>query len=93
MEFAVIFDMDGVIVDSNPFHKKSLQQFLRQYGRELSEDSLSGIESAARAGTKAIGVTTTHTPEELRGAVMTIRDFREVSPGVLRELMEQAVFD
>ena len=39
-ELAVIFDMDGVIVDSNPFHKVSLQQFCRRYGYDLSEDQL-----------------------------------------------------
>jgi beta-phosphoglucomutase len=37
---AFIFDMDGVIVDSNPFHKKALQQFCRKYGYELGEEEL-----------------------------------------------------
>jgi beta-phosphoglucomutase len=38
--FAIIFDMDGVIVDSNPYHKTSLQQFARSYGHELTETQL-----------------------------------------------------
>jgi beta-phosphoglucomutase len=38
--FAVIFDMDGVIVHSNPFHKVALQQFARKYGYQLSEQEL-----------------------------------------------------
>lgn len=38
--FAFLFDMDGVIVDSNPFHKISLKQFCKQYGYELTEDDL-----------------------------------------------------
>lgn len=38
--FAVIFDMDGVIVDTNPFHKTSLKQFCEKYGYRLSDDEL-----------------------------------------------------
>lgn len=38
--FAVIFDMDGVIVDSNPYHKIALQQFAQKHGYELSESTL-----------------------------------------------------
>jgi HAD superfamily hydrolase (TIGR01509 family) len=38
--FAVIFDMDGVIVDSNPFHKIALQQFAAKYGHELHEEEM-----------------------------------------------------
>jgi len=38
--FAVIFDMDGVIVDSNPFHKKALLQFCRKYGFNLTEKEM-----------------------------------------------------
>lgn len=32
--------MDGVIVDSNPFHKIALKQFCKNYGKDLSEDEL-----------------------------------------------------
>jgi beta-phosphoglucomutase len=35
-----IFDMDGVIIDSNPFHKIALKQFCQKYGQQLSEDQL-----------------------------------------------------
>ena len=38
--FAIIFDMDGVIVDSNPYHKISLKQFAGKYGHDLSEQQL-----------------------------------------------------
>jgi len=38
--FALIFDMDGVIVDSNPFHKIALHQFCRQHGHALTEQQL-----------------------------------------------------
>jgi beta-phosphoglucomutase len=39
-EIAFLFDMDGVIVDSNPFHKISLKQFCKKYGHDLSEEQL-----------------------------------------------------
>ena len=38
--FAFIFDMDGVIVDTNPYHKIALRQFARKYGYSLSEEEL-----------------------------------------------------
>jgi beta-phosphoglucomutase len=37
---AFVFDMDGVIIDSNPFHKISLKQFCKKYGHDLSEEQL-----------------------------------------------------
>jgi beta-phosphoglucomutase len=36
----VIFDMDGVIVDSNPYHKLALNKFCAQHGKHLSDDDL-----------------------------------------------------
>lgn len=38
--FAVIFDMDGVIVDSNPTHTIALRKFCEVYGHLLTEDEL-----------------------------------------------------
>ncbi len=40
VSFAVIFDMDGVIVDSNPTHRIALRQFCARYGFELTESEL-----------------------------------------------------
>jgi beta-phosphoglucomutase len=37
---AFIFDMDGVLIDSNPFHKISLRQFCLKYGHDLTEQQL-----------------------------------------------------
>ncbi len=39
-KFAIIFDMDGVIVDSNPYHKIALKQFCKKYGYELTDEQL-----------------------------------------------------
>jgi HAD superfamily hydrolase (TIGR01509 family) len=35
-----IFDMDGVIVDSNPFHRIALKQFCKKHGHDLTEAEL-----------------------------------------------------
>src|SRR6478609_8702815 len=39
-KFGIIFDMDGVIVDSNPYHKIALKQFCGKYGFELTDEQL-----------------------------------------------------
>ena len=39
-DHAFIFDMDGVIVDSNPYHKIAIQQFCAKYGHPLAEEQL-----------------------------------------------------
>ena len=36
----VIFDMDGVIVDTNPYHKISLKQFCEKYGYHFTDEDL-----------------------------------------------------
>ncbi len=43
------------------------------------EDSLSGVEAARRAGCKVIGVSTTHSPEELTDTELVIADFTQIS--------------
>lgn len=39
-KFAVLFDMDGVIVDTNPAHKKAILQFSDKYKKRLSDEEL-----------------------------------------------------
>lgn len=36
----ILFDMDGVIADTNPFHKVSIQQFCVRHGIEASDEFL-----------------------------------------------------
>jgi beta-phosphoglucomutase len=35
---AAIFDMDGVIVDTNPHHKTAWREYYQRYGKTLSDD-------------------------------------------------------
>lgn len=35
---AVIFDLDGTILDNNPFHLKSWIEYLKEIGREMTEE-------------------------------------------------------
>ena len=39
----VIFDMDGVIVDSHPVHKKTWRRFLELHGKHVAEEELNFI--------------------------------------------------
>lgn len=38
--FGVLFDMDGVIADTNPTHKEAIRIFCQRYGKEVSEQFL-----------------------------------------------------
>lgn len=38
MQIGVLFDMDGVLIDSNPYHKQALDVFLSKYGFAISEE-------------------------------------------------------
>jgi len=40
---AAIFDMDGVIIDSHPIHKKAWRKFLRLLGKEVTEENLNFV--------------------------------------------------
>ena len=50
------------------------------------EDSVAGIKSAKAAGMKVVGLTTTHTAEEISEADLIIKDYTEISLTKLREL-------
>jgi len=43
------------------------------------EDAFFGIEAARNAGIKVVGLSTTHSPEELTGTALNIRDFSEIN--------------
>ena len=42
---AIVFDLDGVIVDSNPVHEDVWRTYLRRFGTELNGAMLNFIPS------------------------------------------------
>lgn len=38
--FALLFDMDGVIIDSNPAHKVTIQEFCQKYNKNMSDEAM-----------------------------------------------------
>lgn len=52
------------------------------------EDSLSGVTAGRKSGSKVIGITTTHSPEELQEANFVINDFGDLNLSVIRKILE-----
>jgi len=82
--FAVIFDMDGVIIDSNPFHKISLRQFCEKYGYHLSDQELIN---------KIYGRTNKEWIANLFGAISQeeLVRYEEEKEGLFRELYKNEI--
>lgn len=53
------------------------------------EDSIAGLKAGLNAGMKVVGVTTTHTPGEFKGAHLVISDFDEMNVETLADLFER----
>lgn len=51
------------------------------------EDSLSGITAARKSGSKVVGITTTHTPEEMSETNLVIQDFNDLTIPILNALV------
>jgi len=45
---ALIFDMDGVLIDSHPVHRKAWQKFLTTLGKEVTDEELNYILEGRR---------------------------------------------
>lgn len=81
---AVIFDMDGVLIDSEPFYKQRRKNFLKQYGIEFDDASAAGF----------IGLTfrdiLAHyfTWEEQAEATQAFIDYRNAHPPDFKRLLD-----
>ena len=53
------------------------------------EDSLSGVTAGRKSGSKVIGITTTHTPEELKETNYVINDFNSLTIDTLKSILEK----
>jgi beta-phosphoglucomutase len=90
--FHLIVDKTG-ITHGKPhpeIYLKTLEQMnMRASQCIVFEDSLSGIKAAVGAGIKVIGVTTSHSDDELKsaGAILTIRNFDEMSAEHISTIM------
>ena len=52
------------------------------------EDSVAGVRSAKRAGMKVVGLTTTHTSEDIHEADLIVKDYTELNLPVLFQLLQ-----
>lgn len=84
MSIAFLFDMDGVIVDSNPFHKIALKQFCKKYGYDLTEEQLKE-KIYGRTNTDWI----TNVFGKLDGA--QLRRYADEKEALFRELYDQDI--
>jgi beta-phosphoglucomutase len=84
MGYGLIFDMDGVIIDSNPYHKVTWQGFLRKHGIHC-DDHVFKNHIAGRPGTSSIpdlfGI---HLSEQV------INEYMDEVDGTFQETMRQA---
>ncbi len=73
---------------------KAAEELRRKPGECVAfEDSYPGVESALAAGMRVVGVTTTHTPEELGHVHLVIGNFCEVTVERLRSLFADPASD
>ena len=63
---AILFDLDGVIVDSEPLHEKALRQTSLHLGRDLTQEEVSSfrgtvdeVGAAKLLGTDILGTAVT----------------------------------
>jgi len=87
---------DIILDERNVIHGKPNPEIYIKTAKALSfpnshciviEDSISGITAARKSGSKVIGITTTHTPEELSETNLVIQDFNDLTIPVLAALV------
>jgi HAD superfamily hydrolase (TIGR01509 family) len=88
--FSTILD-DSFVTEGKPnpqIYLKSAQTLgFDPFNCIVFEDSLSGVRAGKRAGCKVVGITTTHTPEELEETDLVINDFEGLEPKALISLL------
>lgn len=89
--FGAVLDEDSVTVGKpNPEIYLKAANALNMAPADciVVEDSLAGVEAGKRARCKVIGITTTHTPEELHKADITVADFTTLTLTDLEKLFQ-----
>ena len=81
---AFIFDMDGVLIDSNPYHKIALNQFCAKHGHYLTDEQLLN---------KVYGRTNKEWLTNLFGPLpeATIHAYAEEKEALYRQLLEHDI--
>jgi HAD superfamily hydrolase (TIGR01509 family) len=65
MEYGLIFDMDGVVIDSNPFHKIAWEKFLVGKGIHYDDDFFNNVLSGRTGPTSLRIIYGDELPEDL----------------------------
>ena len=65
MEIGLIFDMDGVIIDSNPFHKNAWRNFLLNKGIPYSDEIFDNVISGRNGPTNIRSLMGQDLPEKI----------------------------
>ena len=90
--FRVVVSAEDVVhgkPDPEVFLKAAERLCLDRRDTVVFEDACVGIEAAHAAGMIAIGVATTHTPEQLRAANLVVRRLDELSIAQVSGLLEE----
>jgi HAD superfamily hydrolase (TIGR01509 family) len=70
MEYGFIFDMDGVVIDSNPYHKIAWEKFLRGQGYTFDDQLFDNVLSGRTAPTSLRMLFGEDLPEDLMNHFM-----------------------
>jgi beta-phosphoglucomutase family hydrolase len=91
---ALIFDMDGVIVNSNPLHRAAWEAFNRRYGLETTEEMHSGMYGKRNDDIVRSFYGTGLSDEEVaaRGAAKEAL-YRELARGRIHEMLVPGILD
>ncbi|MBP9759229.1 hypothetical protein KBD45_06035 [Candidatus Dojkabacteria bacterium] len=74
----IIFDYDGVIENSDPFHINALKYAANNLNLKFIEDAPLGIQAAKKANIKCIALEQTHSTDELKKAELIIEDLSKL---------------